>query len=234
MEIPFLHLILHEPDVALTDLALSIETIVLALLLLRTKPAGSPLRMLAGLLFLVLSLSSLLGALYHGFFPLRMETEGGWLVWVLTMFSLGGAATIFWMLNGALSRKSPRWLTPAALLLFAGYLLFVAFVDYRFWVSIAFSVPPLLVFLGILLSRALRSASPGAGAGIAAILLMFAASVLQQLRIGIDPAYFNHNALYHLIQGIALAFLFVSLRMFVREAIVPSRIAAVRMSEGTG
>lgn len=219
MEIPVLHLVLHEPDVALTDLALSIETLVLALVLLRNPPVAGPLRARAGLLFLALSLSSLLGALYHGFFPLRTATRGGWLVWILTMLSVGGGATIFWMLNGALARRPRPWLLPAALLLFAGYLLFVVFVDYRFWVSIVFSVPPLLVFLGMLLARVVHSRPDGARAGIAAICLMFAASALQQLRIGIDPVYFNHNALYHLIQGIALALLFLSLRSLARDAV---------------
>jgi len=46
---------------------------------------------------------------------------------------------------------------------------------------------------------------------------MFAASALQQLHVGLHPRYFNHNALYHLIQGIALALLFNALRLFLWE-----------------
>jgi hypothetical protein len=218
MEISLFDVVLHEPDVALTDLALSVETLVFALVFVRMRPADSALRVRAALLFAALSASSLLGALYHGFFPLRTATPGGWLVWILTMTAIGGAATVFWMLIGSLGRKPPSWLTPVALAAFAAYVLFVVAVDYRFWVSIAFTVPPLLAFLGTLLARALRSSAPGAAAGIAAIALMFAASALQQLRIGIDPAWFNHNALYHLIQSVALVFLFVSLRRTTPEA----------------
>src|SRR3954464_9544156 len=141
MAISLFDVVLHEPDVALTDLALSVETLVFALLFVRMRPADSALRVRAALLFAALSASSLLGALYHGFFPLRTATPGGWLVWILTMTAIGGAATVFWMLIGSLGRKPPSWLTPVALAAFAAYVLFVVAGGFRVWGSIAVTAP---------------------------------------------------------------------------------------------
>jgi hypothetical protein len=209
--------VLHEPDVALSDLALSVETFAFALIGRRLPSAHRPLRTVTALLFLWLGASSLLGSVYHGFFPLGTATAAGRTVWILTMLSVGGAATMVWMLGGVLTGRPPRRVAPVATLLFAAYLLFLYFVDYGFRVSIAFSIPPLLALLGVFMWKMVRGRSPGAPFGIAAILVMFAASALQQLHIGLHPRYFNHNALYHLIQGIALALLFNALRCEARE-----------------
>jgi uncharacterized protein DUF6962 len=43
--------------------------------------------------------------------------------------------------------------------------------------------------------------------------------VLQQLRVGLHPVWFNHNALYHLLEGIGLAMLFVALRAARSEVV---------------
>ncbi len=216
MELPFLHLFLHEPDVALTDLALSIETCIFAFFFLRTSTKHS-LRVVSIILFFFLSASSLLGALYHGFFPLRTETQAGWIIWIGTMLSIGGAATMVWILIGILTNTSLRWIVPSAVLLLCGYLLFLLSIDFHFWVSIAFSVPPLLALLAVFVWKSFRDRSRAAIFGIIAIFLMFIASALQQMHIGIHPIYFNFNALYHLIQGVALALLFNAFRLFLSE-----------------
>ena len=215
MELPLLHLVLHEPDVALTDLALSVETGIFAFFFARIVTENH-LRISTSILFCFLSASSLLGAMYHGFFPLRTETQIGWIIWIATMLSIGGAATMVWILIGVLMHKSLRWIVPGSLFLLEGYLLFLLFIDFHFWVSVAFSIPPLLALLFVFLSVGFRERSTAAVFGVISILLMFVASALQQKHVGIHPIYFNFNALYHLIQGIALALLFYSLR-FLQE-----------------
>ena len=37
-------------------------------------------------------------------------------------------------------------------------------------------------------------------------------ALLQQLHVGLHPVWFNHNALYHALEGAALAGLFLALR----------------------
>ena len=45
---------------------------------------------------------------------------------------------------------------------------------------------------------------------------------LQQLRVGIHPVYFNHNALYHAIQGIALVMIYMGARALSAPPPVPT------------
>jgi hypothetical protein len=51
----------------------------------------------------------------------------------------------------------------------------------------------------------------------------FVAAGIQQGGIGLHPVYFNHNALYHLVQGIALALIFLAARGLLREPPFASR-----------
>jgi hypothetical protein len=44
------------------------------------------------------------------------------------------------------------------------------------------------------------------------VLVSVAAAGLQQAGIGIHPAYFDHNAVYHVLQGIALVLLYLGFR----------------------
>jgi len=76
----------------------------------------------------------------------------------------------------------------------------------------AVAVEALLAVLVLMLVRAVRDGHRNATLASGAIVLMLAAAVLQQLHVGLHPVWFNHNALYHLLEGIALAVLFVALR----------------------
>ncbi len=46
---------------------------------------------------------------------------------------------------------------------------------------------------------------------------MLVAAGVQQLGIALHPVYFDHNALYHLIQAVAVLMLFLSARGIVRQ-----------------
>jgi hypothetical protein len=95
---------------------------------------------------------------------------------------------------------------------FVIYAYVVLRVDHSFRVSAVFSTPPVLAVLVVMLVRAVRDRHRNAILASAAIVLMLCAAVLQQLHVGLHPVWFNHNALYHLLEGIALAMLFVALR----------------------
>ncbi len=122
-----------------------------------------------------------------------------------------------WLLIGALTKTSQRWIVPCVLIALGGYFLFVLFVDFRFLVSIVFTLPPLIALLCLFIKLSVQRQSQAAVIGSIAILLMFLALVLQQMHIGLHPIYFNYNALYHLIQGIALALLFTDFRQLVKQ-----------------
>ncbi len=203
---------MHEPGVALTDYLLCLETGAFAFLLAR-HPAPTAARRVVALIFSCLTASSLLGGSYHGFFPGKTATSGGWALWAATMLVLGLAASLTWVLFALLC--SPRLLRPVlglAAALFAAYAFVVLRVDHRFLVSAIYSTPPILAVLSLMALRSLRGRSPQARLAAAAILLMILASILQQLHVGLDPVWFNHNALYHLLEGTAMALLFVAAR----------------------
>ena len=50
------------------------------------------------------------------------------------------------------------------------------------------------------------------GQGALGFVLTFLAAALQQRRIGLHPVYFDHNALYHTVQGIGLLGVFLGAR----------------------
>ncbi len=110
------------------------------------------------------------------------------------------------------SLRLPRPLRALAAPPFAAYAFVVLRWANRFLVSAIYSTPPILAVLSLMALRSLRGRSPQARLAAAAILLMILASILQQLHVGLDPVWFNHNALYHLLEGTAMALLFVAAR----------------------
>src|SRR5262249_59918602 len=134
--------LIHEPDVALTDYALAIETSAFAVLLWR-HPLPTPVRRVGALVFACLAVSSLTGGSYHGFFPDKTEGGGGWAVWIVTMLVLGLAASLAWILFFVLA--GVRQLPVAAPLVAAAFLAYayvVLRIDHSFRVSAIFSAPP--------------------------------------------------------------------------------------------
>ncbi|HEU0107385.1 MAG TPA: hypothetical protein VFT38_14500 [Vicinamibacteria bacterium] len=212
---------IHDPEVALTDYALAVETAVFAVLLWRQRPARTA-RRVAALIFACLCASSVTGGSYHGFFPGGAEGPGGgWAVWIATMLVVGVAASLAWiffflLLGGA---RGLRIVVAAVTAAFLAYAYVVVRIDHSFRVSAIASAAPVLALLVVMLVRAVRDGHRNAMLASAAILLMLAAAVLQQLHVGLHPVWFNHNALYHLLEGIALAVLFVALRAARSEAL---------------
>jgi hypothetical protein len=208
-----------EPDVSLTDYLLTLETGAFAWLLHR-HPAPTPARRLAALIFATLALSSLTGGTYHGFFPAKTATLGGWALWIATMLVLGVAASLTWAFFLLLvGFRSVRGILAPVTALFTLYAWVVLFVDHSFRTNAIFAAPPVLAVLALMIVRALRERSSNAAMSAGAILLMLLASVLQQLHVGLHPVWFNHNALYHLLEGTAMAILFVALRRAPAEAV---------------
>jgi hypothetical protein len=87
----------------------------------------------------------------------------------------------------------------------------VLLVDESFGSIVRFYVPALLLFL-IAAAREALHRRPGWSAIAAGLLISVGAALLQQARVAIDPDYFDHNAVYHVFQGVALVFLYVGFR----------------------
>ncbi|MBW3553785.1 MAG: hypothetical protein KY466_09745 [Gemmatimonadetes bacterium] len=204
---------IHEPDVALTDLALAVESALFAWLL-RARGARRTLRTLLVALFVALAASSLLGALFHAFFPAKAAAASGRAMWLLVTGAIGGVAAVLWLLDALLlgGERAVRRALPLAGLYLAGFMAVIAFVDDSYATVIVFYLPPLLLLTGIAAVRVLRERSTTWALVLAGLLLSFAAAAAQFLGVALHPRYFNANAVYHVVQGIALAVLFVGFR----------------------
>jgi len=54
-------------------------------------------------------------------------------------------------------------------------------------------------------------------AGVAGVVLTFVAAGIQQARIDVHSTWMTHNALYHVIQGMALLLIFLAARRIVSQ-----------------
>jgi len=193
-----------EPDVALTDYALALECTVFAYLLQRKEHA---------LFFGSAAVASLAGGTVHGFF-LDDRTLGNAVLWRITLIAIGVTAASAWAIGARVLFPGPtaRRISIAAAAAFAAYCVVTVFITQEFRAAVVFYLPAvmfLLVALSVAYARARERAILPAVAGLG---LMFIAAAVQQARIALHPRYFNHNALYHLIQALALWLLFLGLR----------------------
>jgi hypothetical protein len=211
---------LHEFDVAFTDFLLFVEAATFSALLFREPaPHHARLRTLGGALFALLGASSLLGVVFHAFFPLKASSAGGHAVWMLTGISIALTTSAVWYINAVLTRyrKLGRLVESLVPVYFAAFVFALFFVDYTFKTMISFYAPAVVLLAIIAVrtyarSRAREWVYLTAGTG-----LSFTAAAVQAMKIGVHPVYFNFNALYHLIQGIALVFLFLAFRRLVQR-----------------
>ena len=207
-----------EPDVTLTDYALFVECALFAWLVAQSRVRSGPLRPWVVVFFGSTALAAVFGGTVHGFFA--GETSGvGRGLWVLSMLAIGVTALAGWAIGAhlLLSPERADWVVRAAVGLTAVYAAVILFVSDAFGVAVAGYLPAaIFLFLAFMRSALLRRFN-WARLGAWGLALSFAAAAVQQLRIAVHPTYFNHNALYHLIQAVALALVFVASRRMLRS-----------------
>lgn len=216
---------LTEPDVTLTDYGLALECAALASLLYRVGTRRPGLRCWFAVFFGSIGVAALAGGTVHGFF-LDAGTVGQAILWPTSLLAVGFAALAAWSI-GARMLFSPgvaRGLSMAAAAEFAGYCAVVLVVARTFVVAVVNYVPAatfLFIAFAVVYARERAGALLAAVAGLG---LSFAAAGVQQGRLALHPVYFNHNALYHLIQAVALLLIFRGARWLL-EAGAPAQVA---------
>jgi hypothetical protein len=202
-----------EPDVTLTDYGLAIECAVLATWILGRSSPHRPLRVWFASFFGTIGLAAVTGGTVHGFFP-NEHSLGFRVLWPLTLLAIGGTAVSAWAIGGRLVLKEhwARRLTGAAAVVFVGYAVVVLAVTQTFAVAIAHYAPSAVVLLGAFTTRYLQGRQFAFGLGAASVALMLLGAMVQHLGVTVDPVYFNHNALYHAFQSVALGLLFLAAR----------------------
>lgn len=212
-----------EPDVTLTDYAIAVECAILCLLAGRWRTDNHVLRRWWIVLFASTGAGAILGGTVHGFFA-DDASLGQRILWPATLLALGVTSLAMWFVGATAALREPRasWLRQAAVAALVVYAAVVLFIDSRFVVAIAMYLPATVFLLVTLVMLYARRPAGDLAIGIAGLLLTFVAAAVQQLRVGIHPVYFNHNALYHAIQGIALVMIYMGARALSAPPPVPT------------
>lgn len=210
---------MREPAVTLTDYALALECGVLAVLLMLT-PTSRRRERIAGIgLFLFFAISAAIGGSIHGFCADK-QSPGCSFFWKLTLASVGWASFSTWTLGASLvaADHKARWLGPAGVPQILVYLACVFFVTREFWLAFTIYLPATL----LLLAGFLRSFGRGGGrwllVGALGPVTSLVSCFLQFMKIGIDPVLFDHNALAHVVQAVAMGLTYRGIRAVLAAA----------------
>ncbi|HEY7193168.1 MAG TPA: hypothetical protein VH439_05450 [Gemmatimonadales bacterium] len=212
---------IHEPDVVFSDLAL---TLLGGYFAARLKQSTGAIIMAA------LASAALWGAIFHAFFPTRTATPAGFGVWMLVAFSIivVAAALLGFCLSLLGARASARRTVIAVYAACCAVL--VLFVDESFAMIVRFYAPVLLLAIALAAREAVRTGGAAWRWIAGGLVLSAVAALAQQYRVALHPAYFNHNAVYHVIQAAALVLLYFG---FVRTPLGVVEVRA-RHSGGRG
>lgn len=197
---------MSEPAVALSDYALCVETAIFAAVLVRGAGPARLLALLFGLLFASLSAASLLGGTVHGFF-LDDASLGHAILWPATLVCIGLTALALWLL-GSFIQFRPRIAGRIGLAATIEFLIYavLVIVTQSFALAVVNYLPAALFFLVVLGIVYAQIREAVILLGLAAGLLTFVASGIQQAGFNLGPI--SHNVLYHTIEFVAFALLF--------------------------
>jgi hypothetical protein len=202
-----------EPDVTLTDYGLAAECALFAWLLGRRREDDPGQRARWTLFFAAGAVATAAGGTVHGFF-LDPATTGARLLWPLALLAVGGAALAAWGIGARLllrpaGARALEGVAAAAWVAYAGAVLAGA---RSFSVALAAYAPATLFLIVAVAARYRRTREPAFLAGLVGLGGTLVAAAAQHGRLGVHPVYFNHNALYHVIQAGALWLLFATAR----------------------
>jgi hypothetical protein len=216
----------HDPDVAFTDLGLALLGGYLGWRLWYA-PGQRMLLRSGALLMGGLASAALWGAVFHAFFPAGTATLSGFLAWVPVALSIVVAASA--MLELSLCLLLPRIQLRARRSIVATYAasfaVVVLLVDESFSNIVYFYTPALILLLIAAGQQAIRSRDTGWTLIAIGLIMSAGAAMLQQAKVAVHPVYFDHNAVYHVVQGIALVFLYLG---WQRAPLPPSATGKTR------
>jgi hypothetical protein len=209
MTVDLLGISIHEPDVAFTDLGLAILGGYFGWRL-GTTPRGGALPRMAAVIMGGLASAAFWGAIFHAFFPAKTTTPPGFLAWVPVVLSIViVAATLLGLALSLLAPRLPSRLSRTIVLVYAlAFTAVVLLVDDSFGSIVRFYGPTLVLMLIAAVFQAVRTRSTGWALIAGGFVISILAALLQQAEVSIHPLYFNHNAVYHVVQGIALVLLY--------------------------
>jgi uncharacterized protein DUF6962 len=203
-----------EPDVTITDFVLAIQSFCFAVLVYK-ESTDLPWLTFFG----TLCIASLAGGVTHGFIPEESSLNYA-ILWKASLIAIGAMALAGWYVGARFleNNRVARWTKKFAIVQFFLFSAVVLFYSQDFLLA-AINYLPTALFLFAVFSRSYFRAKEMARLyGAIAIMLTFVGSFIQIVKISPHPQYFNHNALYHAAQFVAICLLFVTARWdIVRE-----------------
>lgn len=209
-------------DVSLTDYGLAAECAFFAYIFARKPKSALSLSPVFTLFFCCIALAAAAGGTVHGFF-LNESSLGYRILWPFTLIVMGITALAGVHIGTALQFTRPvaTHINRAATAVFAAYVLVVIFIRSDFLVAILDYLPS-LIFIGVAFLLAHRRHRKSEFLiGFLGVCTMLLAAAAQQAKIGINPRFFDHNALYHVLQAVALFMVFLA----AQESTQPQELA---------
>ena len=162
-------------------------------------------------------IAALLGAVAHGFIAHPTYTRYR-ILWVVIFGAIGIAAVASWAIGSllALSAALAKSIITAAAASFFAYLFVVIFVNQSFAVAVIYYLPAALFLLAALIIAQMRGGFKSPMLAMVGILLSFFAAYVQQAEISLASLYLSHNALYHIVQAIALLLIFLGAMQLIQ------------------
>ena len=182
-----------------------------AVLTFRALVPPDPFRRALGLFLVGFALTAFLGGTVHGFFP-DENALAYQVLWRATLLALGFTALAGWWMGSSLvlSGGAARVVTLLALAAFVVYAAVILFVAQTFLVAVIHYLPATVFVLIAFAVTFARTRAKPALHGTIGLVLTFVAAGIQTAGVGIHPVYFDHNALYHVVQGVAIVFIYLS------------------------
>jgi hypothetical protein len=177
-------------------------------------PGQGTLARAGAVLLGALASAALWGAIFHAFFPANTATLAGFVAWIPVALSImvAAAAMLELALRILLPRLAPRVRRSIVVVYAASFLAVVLLVDESFTSIVRFYVPALILLLLAAGRQAIRDRSASWALIAIGLTISAGAALLQQAEVSIHPVYFDHNAVYHVVQGIALVVLYLGFR----------------------
>ena len=198
-------LVIAEPDVALTDWALAVEAFVLAWL---SRSHGRVWMMFFG----SIALAAFLGGVSHGFFPDRGGVLGV-LLWRGTLLALGVTSVAAVVGGaGALDARVAAHLRRVAVTLGFAYAGVVLGVSDAFAVAVIAYLPSTAFLLWVFGVAARRPDGRLSRLAVAGIAILLFGSWVQWRALAAPALGLTHNALFHVIQMMALPLIYQGVR----------------------
>ena len=203
-----------EPVVTITDYIISIQCLYMSVYVFR-KMASIPWVLLFG----SLGAASLVGGTVHGFLPDEASLAYA-ILWRLVLIFIGVAALAEWYVGCAFLKNMRVTSIIRKLAIFQFFVFsYVIIIHSQSFVLEAVNCLPPSLFIIVVFCRGYAvTDNKNFIFGASGVILSLFGSFIQAEGVSLHHVYFNHNALYHVIEFFSIYLLFIMARWTLSSA----------------